>query len=836
MSRLLSAPWSLLRRVNLWPRLVVAVSLGFLLLFAVLSVLILRLVDDSRDRILQSRLLIAQMAARQVNSVLEHDFVALERVADSIPNETPSTNSAAMSDQLVGILGNTGDTWLGLYLLDARGNQIAAAPAARMQAPVDLAADPSIGQIAATGQRGVSTPYADGVTGKPAAMLLQPVTASQGGTELILGGLIDVSHAEFLGPLNDAKGLGKTGHAELFDSRGLVIDSTDPVPFLSLGEHRDFYLRMEMAGAEGVDTVPLQPRDAAEAEGEAENHIMAVAHLSSAPWGVAVGGSESETLAPVTDLRNNMLILGAVSLVVLWLVTLVGARLLVRPVRVLTGAADRIAAGDLDTSIRVAEGGEIGRLGETLEAMRLRLRQSLEEISRWGKELETKVDERTGELNARNRELTALTAVATAANESRNLEQMLERCLDIVLEHTTMEAGAVRLLDKENGRLVAAARRGAFGEFPCGERTIALDECSCGHVASTGRPLMGQSAQLGGLTRRPCLAQGFDLAAILPLKSSTGVEGVLYLAQRQGGALEPRDAEMLTVICNQIGVAIENAHLLQDLSKMEAQRQVDTLKSEFISAVSHELRTPLGFIKGYVTTLLREDLTTDPETQQEFLQIINEESDKLQNLIDDLLDASRLHSGGLRLSRKPARVGKIAEQALEKLKTAFPERDFRLHLPPREPEVAVDPWRIEQVVQNLVDNAVKYSPSDSPVTVGVRFEGPEVVVSVRDQGNGIAARESKKIFEPFYRGPDAAVYSAQGTGLGLTICRGIVEAHGGRIWVESKVGKGSTFYFALPLAGDGSDHEKLGIDTTEVGHDPGGAQVPVPKAPPVDPV
>jgi two-component system sensor histidine kinase KdpD len=391
--------------------------------------------------------------------------------------------------------------------------------------------------------------------------------------------------------------------------------------------------------------------------------------------------------------------------------------------------------------------------------------------------------------------------VATAANESPNLDQMLERCLSIVLEHTGMEAGAVRLLDRDKGKLVATSRQGAFGEFPCRERLIALGECPCGRVASTGEAMIGRPVQFAGLTRSACLAEGFNLIAVLPLKSPKRMQGVLYLGKRRAEALDARHIEMLTVMCNQIGAAIENAQLIQDMGKMEAQREMDRLKSEFMSAVSHELRTPLGFIKGYVTTLLREDLSTGPETQKEFLEIIGEESDKLQKLIDDLLDAARLRSGGLSLSRTRTKVGKIAGRAVEKLKVAFAEQEFLLDLPPEEPEVLVDPWRIEQVIQNLVDNAVRYSLPGKAVSVRVRMEEAEMVVSVRDQGDGITARDIGRVFEPFYRGRQAADRSPGGTGLGLTICRGIVEAHGGRIWVESRRGRGSTFHFALPLVG-----------------------------------
>ena len=286
-----SFPQRILRRLNLWPRLVIGVSLGFLVLLGVITVLILRLVDDSRDRILQERLVIAQLAARQVDSVLEHDFTALEQVAASFSAQDVAPRSSAVSDQMARTLTDSGDMWLGLYLLDANGKPIASAPARRLDAPLSRTKGSAMSEIGTLGKRAVSLPYVDGLTGTPAAMLTVPVANPGEGAGVFLGGVVDLSRPELSGPLSEAKGLGETGHAELFDSRGLVIASTDAVAFLAPGEHRQFYLRMGSAHRDGVDTVPLEPRSAAEAHSESTKHIMAIGHLSDVPWGVAVGGS-----------------------------------------------------------------------------------------------------------------------------------------------------------------------------------------------------------------------------------------------------------------------------------------------------------------------------------------------------------------------------------------------------------------------------------------------------------------------------------------------------------------------------------------------------------------
>lgn len=236
---------------------------------------------------------------------------------------------------------------------------------------------------------------------------------------------------------------------------------------------------------------------------------------------------------------------------------------------------------------------------------------------------------------------------------------------------------------------------------------------------------------------------------------------------------------------------------------MESQREMQRMKAEFISAVSHELRTPLGFIKGYTTTLLRNDIgAIDAATQQEFLQIIDEETGKLQQMIDELLDASRLQAGGLPIEPKPVALGELAESAVSKIRAELAQTGHvvAMRLPDEDVRVMADPVRVEQVLHNLLGNAARYSEPSTPVEVAVVGEDGYALVSVADRGDGIPEAEQESVFEPFYRGESSRRRAVRGTGLGLAICRGIIEAQGGRIWVESVPGRGSTFLFTLPVA------------------------------------
>jgi signal transduction histidine kinase len=235
-------------------------------------------------------------------------------------------------------------------------------------------------------------------------------------------------------------------------------------------------------------------------------------------------------------------------------------------------------------------------------------------------------------------------------------------------------------------------------------------------------------------------------------------------------------------------------------------RELDRMKTELLSTVSHELRTPLGSIKGYATTLLTHGTKLKKDEQREFLEIIDSEADRLRDLIENLLDLSRLEAGVLRIDRDPVRLGTVAREVARKVDLATPNHEIALDWPAADPLVNADHKRIYQVIQNLLTNAVKYSPDGGCITMSGHCERRELVISVADQGMGMPAAELDKIFDRFHRVQSELSHGIGGTGLGLAICKGLVEAHGGRIWAESAGEcKGSTFRFTLPLLADALD-------------------------------
>ena len=279
--------------------------------------------------------------------------------------------------------------------------------------------------------------------------------------------------------------------------------------------------------------------------------------------------------------------------------------------------------------------------------------------------------------------------------------------------------------------------------------------------------------------------------------------GLLKTTLRRRDGRDVAVAVTRSTIHDRDGHAAGIVHVLRDIS---AEAEVDRLKDEFLSTVSHELRTPLGFIMGYATSLLLPDAIEDRALTRRCVEVIAQASDELRELVDNLLDMTKIGAGSLSVSPEPTMLGPLIDQAVERIRVRAPEHEFVLSGNALAP-VRADARRIEQVLYNLLDNAIKYSPDGGRIVVRARENAAEAVVSVIDDGVGIAPPELSSVFERFHRGQIARTRGIAGTGLGLAICRGIVEAHGGMIWAESPTypaarrgRQGTAVHFTLPLA------------------------------------
>jgi PAS domain S-box-containing protein len=247
-----------------------------------------------------------------------------------------------------------------------------------------------------------------------------------------------------------------------------------------------------------------------------------------------------------------------------------------------------------------------------------------------------------------------------------------------------------------------------------------------------------------------------------------------------------------------VGFDEGTVYAFRDLTE---ERALEELKSEFVATVSHELRTPLAAIYGSAQTIRREDLELPDETRHELLGVIATESDRLAAIVNDLLLASHLDSGRLPVHIERCDPLELATAVVESARTHLPEAiELELHSPRRPAQIAADPGQLQQVLANLVDNAIKYSPQGGPVRLELQNGDARVRFSVVDKGLGIPASEHRRIFEKFYRLDPDMTRGIGGTGLGLYICRELVRRMDGEIWVESRLGRGSTFVVELPAA------------------------------------
>jgi two-component system, OmpR family, sensor histidine kinase KdpD len=292
-------------------------------------------------------------------------------------------------------------------------------------------------------------------------------------------------------------------------------------------------------------------------------------------------------------------------------------------------------------------------------------------------------------------------------------------------------------------------------------------------------------------------------ALYLPLAASRGPIGVLGLWSNDPHTFEtPEQLHQLETFANQTALAVERGLLAEEAHAVQVRMETEKLRSSLLSSVSHDLRTPLAAITGASSSLLETGDRLDSETRRELLETIGDEANRLSRLVHDLLEMSRLESGAVKAHMEWHPLEEIIGAALARVGKTHKDRQMVTRLPDNLPMVSVDDVLIEQVLVNLLDNAAKYSPRNTPVEVAAHREEDAVVVAVSDKGPGLDSEDLERIFEKFYRGKHP---HGRGVGLGLAICRGFVEAHGGRIWATNRVDGGAAFRFTLPLTGTPPD-------------------------------
>jgi two-component system sensor histidine kinase KdpD len=283
----------------------------------------------------------------------------------------------------------------------------------------------------------------------------------------------------------------------------------------------------------------------------------------------------------------------------------------------------------------------------------------------------------------------------------------------------------------------------------------------------------------------------------IPLKGSRGRVGVLALYPSAESRLgDPDERQLLDTFAGLVGSALERTQLAEEARRARLRAETEQLRNSLLSSVSHDLRTPLAVVTGATSSLLDEHGPRDEGTRRELLETAHEEALRLNRLVRNLLDMTRLEAGALKVHKELQPLEEVVGAALERMEDRLRGREVRTSLPDDLPLVPFDSALIEQVLINLLENATKYTPPGSPLDILARAADDSVLVEVDDRGPGVRAQDAERVFDKFYRAREG---EGGGVGLGLTICRGIVAAHGGRIWVEERAGGGASFRFTLPL-------------------------------------
>jgi len=400
------------------------------------------------------------------------------------------------------------------------------------------------------------------------------------------------------------------------------------------------------------------------------------------------------------------------------------------------------------------------------------------------------------ELAERVAELSTFQEIDRQLNATLDLERVINLGLEWAMRTTGAAAGNISAMMPEREGLWLIALRGYASDETAvyHEKLWPLDRGIVGYVARTG-----EATLVADVSRDPeyvGLARDMHSQLSVPISFEGKVIGVISLESRETDVFDETDSAFMQRLADHISIAMTNARLYADV------KAANKAKSEFVSVVSHELKVPMTSIKGY-TRLLQMGAAGDiSEKQRSFLDIINSSVDRMDALVQDLLDVSRIETGRMKLELRPVNLAAILDEVVRLLHHEFEARQQILSLdaPPDLPPVRADRARLAQVLTNLLGNAYKYTPPGGAVSLRAEIHNGTVLCSVADTGIGISPQDQGKLFEKFYRADHEFVRQVEGTGLGLSIAKSIIELQGGEIWVESELGKGSVFSFTVPVA------------------------------------
>jgi signal transduction histidine kinase len=515
-------------------------------------------------------------------------------------------------------------------------------------------------------------------------------------------------------------------------------------------------------------------------------------------WTVFVERPLSEAYGPLfASLARTGAILLVAGSVAVGAAVMLGRRV-IGPIEELRRGAARLEAGDLQARLSVNTGDEFAELAEDFNRMAHRLQDAYSG-------LEQKVAERTHALEQSLNEVRGLGDTIRAVSASLDLQKVLQTIVAHATDLSRSDAGFIYEYDEASqvfrfraGHLVRPAFIKMLEQTP-----PALHDSLMGRAATIGAPEQIADLKMAEnfAFKDQMIREGYRALLAIPAMQSKKLIGGIVVARRAAGSFTGREIELLHSFANGSTIAIENARLFLEIEQKNADlQQVSQHKSQFLANMSHELRTPLNAVIGYTELLLDDIYGVVPDKMREVMARIQSNGGHLLGLINDVLDLSKIEAGQLTLSVAKYSMAEVVSSVISAVESLADAKQLalKMDIQPGLPAGEGDERRIAQALLNLAGNAIKFTDAGE-VEISASAQNGSFTIAVRDSGPGINIADQSKIFEEFQQGDSSSTRKKGGTGLGLTITKRIVEMHGGRIWIESAPGCGSTFFFTLPV-------------------------------------
>lgn len=410
-------------------------------------------------------------------------------------------------------------------------------------------------------------------------------------------------------------------------------------------------------------------------------------------------------------------------------------------------------------------------------------------------------------LKERHRELLVLRKISETTLSSLNLTAVLEKILEEAMRSGSFDLGNIRLLDKAGEDLEVVVARGYRDPYNVSSHRR-ISRTAQGALSSHFREQLFERPEVEEHVQacrgfRTLKREGVESFVQVPVRAEGEVLGIIQMANRKPRQFKNEEIHLLETIGNQMGIAVQRALLYEKTQKQARElEKANKLQADFAAMIAHDLRSPLMNITGAAEVMMAGMFGSVTDEQKKWLQRIQANSRNLVDLVSDFLDVAKLESGRIDIQKEQVDLGALIQTSIENYRLVALEKQISVKeaVCPALPSVRADPLRLEQVLSNLISNALKFSPAAGAVEVGARLSQPgEVEVWVKDNGIGIPGDEIGQLFEKYRQAGNVKKSYHKGTGLGLVICKMIVEAHGGRIAVRTQENKGSTFMFSLPL-------------------------------------